>query len=240
MVREVVMRAIKDKKRMLAASFAIMRTQWFLSDLYDIYKEGKLPSDFKIYFDSPTANDVNKVMLKNPDCLDDRAREELLNKNENFLNFPNLVYVPNKQKSMALDSLREPHLLISASGMWFMGRVKSHLKSHISDSQTTLISMGYQCPGCIGSLLEQGKEKNPVIKIDGEDHRYLAEHVRLRGYSAHADGNQCVRHVCEKIKPLVGAFAVHGEQPNIDWTVNEIRKKGRNAQGVVKNKFYRL
>jgi metallo-beta-lactamase family protein len=239
-LEEVIQRGIKENKKMLMASFAIMRTQWILSDLFDIYKSGKLPSDFRIYFDSPTALDVNKVILKNPDCLDERAIEELLNKKENPFKFPNLVYVGNKQKSMALDNLPGPHLVISASGMWFMGRIKSHAKSRVPDPNALLIGTGYQCKGCLGYLIEEGKEKHPKLTIDGQDYDYKADYVRLRGYSAHADGNQCVRHVVNCVKPKKRAFVVHGEKEQSEWTLKQLQARGQDAEIVRRNKVYEL
>ncbi len=240
MLEETIFRGIKDKKRMLMGAFAIMRTQWILSDLYDIYRGGKLPSDFKIYFDSPTAHEVNGVIIKNPDCLDGRAREELLNKKENFFKFPNLVYINNREKSRALDNLEVPHLLISASGMWFMGRIKNHVKTYISDPNAMLLQTGYQAPGCIGALIEEGKEKHPRIKIDNYDYDYKAQQVRLRGYSAHADGNQCVNHVVNNISPRQNVFIVHGEKEQSEWTQKQLQAKGQNAEIVRKNKIYTL
>lgn len=240
MLEEVIMRGIKDKKRMLMGSFAIMRSQWILSDLFDIYKSGKLPSDFKIYFDSPTAHEVNKVILKNPDCLDERARIELLDKKVNPFKFPNLVYVDNRAKSQELDKLSGPYLLMSASGMWFMGRVKSHTKFHIEDPAAMLIQTGYQCPGCLGALIEEGKEKNPKIRIDDRTYDYRAEQVRLRGYSAHADGNNCVKHVCENVRPRKKAFVVHGEKEQSEWTQAQLTNKRQAAEIVKRNKVYEL
>lgn len=240
MLQEVIMKGIKDKKRMLMGSFAIMRSQWVLSDLFDIYQEGKLPNDFKIYFDSPTAHDVNRVILKNTNCIDEKARIELLDKKKNPFIFPNLVYIDNREESRKLDSLSGPYLIISASGMWFMGRVKNHAKNHIEDPNALLIQNGYQCAGCLGSKIEEGKEKYPKVEIDGQNYNYRAEQVRIRGYSAHADGIHCVKHVCENIRPKINTFVVHGEKEQSDWTQAQLTGKGQKSEIVRKNKVYQL
>jgi metallo-beta-lactamase family protein len=242
-LEESMMRLISEESRGLMASFAKMRSQWILWDLFDIYKSGKFPSDFKIYFDSPSAIQFNRAIVRHPECLDQKALDELFldgkKTKENLFKFPNLVYVESRADSQALDSLKGPHLVISASGMWFLGRVKNHLPAYIEDPNASLFRTGYQVSGCLGGLLEAGKEKNPKITIDNKSYQYNAKWCELRGYSAHADGNTCVDYISNSVKPKK-TFIVHGEKESSEWTLRSLQQKNQSAEIVRKNKVYDL
>jgi len=240
-LKNVLDRIVSENRRGVMGTFAIGRSHWILDDLFELYLKGEINPNLKIYVDSPSISEGEKIILEHKECLDPRA-VQLFNPNnsENPFKFRNLVYPKNKKQSNSLDQMKGPYLIISASGMWFMGRVKDHLKAHIEDPGTILIQTGYQVPGCIGHMLEQGKEKNPTINIDGKSYRYKAEQVRLRGYSAHADGNGCVQHVSEFIKPTKTTFVVHGERQQSEWTQAQLTARGQNAEIIRKNKVYEL
>lgn len=239
-LEEVLMRGIKDKKRMLIGAFSIMRTHQILSDLYWIYKKGELPENFKIYLDSPSALKVDAVIMRHPECMDEQAKQDFENRIENPFRFKNLEITKSRRESELLDRLAGPYVILSASGMWFMGRVVRHLQNHIEDPNALLIQTGYQVPGCIGAKIEEGNEKNPEIKIEEKEYKYNAEHFRLRGYGAHADGDGCVKHVAEYVKPAKKTFIVHGEKEQQDWTLQQLKAKGLEAEIVRKNQKYQL
>jgi len=232
-LKQALDKIVAENRRGLMGTFAIGRSHWVLDDLFELYLRGEINPNLKIYVDSPSIVDGEKIILKHRECLDPRALQLFDPSHaENPFKFRNLVYPKNKQESQALDQMKGPYLIISASGMWFMGRVKDHLKVHIEDPSAMLIQTGYQVPGCIGHLLEQGKQTNPTIRIDGQAYNYRAEQVRLRGYSAHADGNGCVKHVTEFVKPRRGTFVVHGEREQSEWTKQQLEARGQKAEIV--------
>jgi len=240
-LKSVLDRIVSENRRGLMGTFAIGRSHWVLDDLFELYLKKEINPELKIYVDSPSITDGEKIILNHRECLDQRGFQLFDPRNsETPFKFRNLVYPKNKQQSIALNQINGPYLIISASGMWFMGRVKDHLKAHIEDPNTMLIQTGYQVPGCIGYLLEQGKEKNPTINIDGESYQYKAEQVRLRGYSAHADGNECVQHVTQFVKPTKGTFVAHGERQQSEWTLQQLLTRGQKAEIVRLGKIYYL
>ncbi|MBI5148378.1 MBL fold metallo-hydrolase [Candidatus Pacearchaeota archaeon] len=239
-LEEVLLEGIKGNRRMLIGAFSIMRTHQILSDLYWVYKKGSLPQNFKIYLDSPSALKVDSIITKHPECMDEQARKDFSSRSENPFKFPNLKIVRSKLESENLNNLAGPYAIISASGMWSMGRIVRHLESHIEDSNSLLVQTGYQVPGCIGYLLEQGKEKHPVIKIEGKEYQYNAGQHRIRGYGAHADGESCVKHVSEYVKPRKKVFIVHGEKEQSEWTMQQLKAKGLDAEIVRKDVVYEL
>lgn len=220
-LEELVQRAYKEKKGILMGAFAIMRTHQILSDLFWIYKRGNLPKDFRIYLDSPTAHKIDGIIKRHPECFDDEARADFENPKENPFKFPNIMYVSTKAKSQQLDSLEPPYMIMASSGMFSMGRIVGHLKSLIGRDDVILVGTGYQAPNTTGFQLEQG---NDTIKIEGEEFMRRAEYFRMRGYGAHADGEDCVNHIVKNVKPRKGVLIVHGEEEPSQWTYDELKK----------------
>jgi metallo-beta-lactamase family protein len=239
-LEEVLLEGIRSSRRMLCGAFSIMRTHSILSDLYWVYKRGNLPSDFKIYLDSPGSLKVNKIIMNHPEDMDDQARADFRERKEHPFAFPNLVIVRDKKLSLKLDEMPGPYLIISASGMWFMGRVVRHLKSHIEDENALLVQTGYQVPGKTGGLLEEGKEKHPVIEVEGEKFDYRARQIRLRSYGSHADGDDCIRHVMEHVHPQKKVFIVHGEMEQGEWMKANFEQKGMPSEIVMFDQVYDL
>jgi metallo-beta-lactamase family protein len=239
-LEEVIMRGIKEKKRMLFGVFAKQRSQWVLNDFYQIFKKGNLPDNFKFYFDCPSAIGVNRVIMRHPECLDELARHDFKDKSQHPFKFPNLRIVQSRTESESLDFLPGPIAIASASGMWAMGRITRHLRHFIQDPSAQLFQTGYQAAGTAGQLLQEGKEKHPSINIDGQSYPFNAEVIRLKGYGAHADGEDCINHVLKNVKPRKKVFIVHGEKDQQDWMLNQFRQRQMPAEIVRKNQVYEL
>ena len=73
-------------------------------------------------------------------------------------------YVEKVHESIALNDLREPCIIISASGMCEAGRVLHHLKHNIEDPRGTVLIAGYQAPDTLGRRLV---ERRPEVRILG-------------------------------------------------------------------------
>jgi metallo-beta-lactamase family protein len=238
-LEETLIRGIGEKKRMLIGAFSVMRTHAILSDFYWIYKRGNLPRDFKIYLDSPGAIKIDDIIANHPEIMDEQSKIDFSGP-ENPFNFPNLVVVKDRKLSFDLDEKKGPYAIIAASGMWFMGRIVRHTQSHIEDTNALLMVTGYQIPGKLGALIEEGRDKHHFVNIEGKRYRYLAESIRLRSYGAHADGDDAFNHVTQFVKPKKGIFVVHGEREQEENMQRRFQDAGFTAEIVRKNKDYVL
>lgn len=221
-LEELTLRAYKDKKRVIEGSFATQRMQQVISDHFWSYKRGNLPADLGISYDCKSARAIFGIMKRHVDLCDEQARIDFENPRENPSKFPNLSYATTKAQSERLDVQEPPYIIISASGMYSMGRIVGHTINHIEKDDAILVITGYQAERTVGKMIEDGRED---IKIEGKIYHRKAEVVRLRGYSAHADGNECVDHVVNNVKPRKGVFIVHGEKEQQEWTQKELRAK---------------
>jgi metallo-beta-lactamase family protein len=118
-------------------------------------------------------------------------------------------YTRSTNESKELNFLREPAVIISASGMAEAGRILHHLKHNIEDPRNTILIVGWQAPNTLGRRIV---EKQPRVKILGGEYRLKAEVVTINGFSAHADRRELLEWSAHFRKRAGRSFVVHGEE----------------------------
>jgi metallo-beta-lactamase family protein len=187
-------------------AFAVGRTQQLVILLHQLFKEGRIPS-IPIFVDSPLAVDATKVFRKHSELYDEETREYLLEGEDPFA-FRLLRYIQDVGESKALNDLRGPFMIISASGMCEAGRILHHLKNNIEDPRNTVLVTGFMAENTLGRKIV---DKLPEVPIFGEPLRLRAEVVKLNELSGHADQRELVNWVRPMAKGLKKIFLVHGE-----------------------------
>lgn len=214
---DIVSKTLKRGGTVVIPSFAVGRTQeivFELDKLKDKYKDDK---DFlaeykevmesKVYIDSPLATFATEVFKNNLDLFDEEVQKTIEDGNHP-LDFPGLKFTQSVEESKALNELKTPKIIISASGMCDAGRIKHHLKHNIWDPNNTILFVGYQAPGTLGRLIVEGIKK---VKIFGEEIAVNAEIEYIEAYSGHADQRELVNFVKGFTKTPKGIFLVHGD-----------------------------
>jgi metallo-beta-lactamase family protein len=121
----------------------------------------------------------------------------------------NLTYIREVAHSRKLNDLKDPAIIISASGMCEAGRIRHHLANHIGNSANLVLFIGYCAEHTLGAQILSGQ--NPV-NIFGEPHEVRAQIASLDSFSGHADRNELRRYV-EAIGGDIKKIAViHGEE----------------------------
>ena len=121
----------------------------------------------------------------------------------------NLTYIREVAHSMKLNDLKEPAIIISASGMAEAGRIRHHLKNNIGNPANLILFIGYCAEHTLGAQIMAGQ--NPV-NIFGEPHEVRARIASMDSYSGHADKNELRRYV-EAVKGNLKRISViHGEE----------------------------
>lgn len=126
------------------------------------------------------------------------------------------------EESRALNTLRYPAVIVSASGMATGGRVLHHLKTLAPERRNTVVLAGYQAGGTRGARLQNGERS---LRIHGEDVPVNAEVVSLQGLSAHADAQQIVSWLGSAPKAPRGVFITHGEPGPADALRQRIERE---------------
>ena len=136
-----------------------------------------------VYVDSPLAISATEVFNKNKELFDYDV-QEAIQRGDNPLEFPGLKFTRTAEESKQLNESNEPAIIISASGMCDVGRIKHHLKHNLWNPKNTILFVGYQAPETLGRKIVDGAEK---VKIFGEEIAIKSRIEYIEGYSGHAD-----------------------------------------------------
>ena len=197
-------------------SFAVGRTQEILYELNNL-KDAQDSEDFKkkyatlmkapVYVDSPLAISATEIFKENANLFDEET-QAVIESGDNPLEFPGLQFTRTADESKALNEKNESSIIISASGMCEVGRIKHHLKHHLWDPNSTILFVGYQAPGTLGRRIVDGEKR---VKIFGEEIAVNARIEYIEGYSGHADQEWLMNFVYSFITKPKHIFLVHGE-----------------------------
>ncbi len=179
---EVVGRTAKRGGKVIIPAFAVGRTQELVYALDQLWNEDRIPH-IPVFVDSPLAVNVTGVFQTHPECYDRELLDYLMTDPDPF-GFERLEYVRSVERSKALNGMRVPMVIISASGMAEHGRILHHLRNNIEDPKSTVMIVGYQAEHTLGKRIVERRDE---VKIFGQPHRLKAEVAVLNYFSAHAD-----------------------------------------------------
>ena len=213
---DIVAETLDKGGNVIIPSFAVGRTQEILYELNKL-KEQRNDEEFlekyeklmhaPVYVDSPLAISATEVFRNNMDLFDEEVREEIKN-GDHPLEFPGLKFTQTAEESKALNDDPYPHIIISASGMCEVGRIKHHLKHNLWNPNNTILFVGYQAPGTLGAKIVSGEKK---VKIFGEEIAVNARIEYIEGYSGHADQEWLLNFIYSFHTKPKHIFLVHGE-----------------------------
>lgn len=192
------------------------RTQEILYEINKL-KEVKDDDEFRkkyktlmkanVFVDSPLAISATEVFRENTNLFEEQIQEEIM-KGDNPLEFPGLKFTQTADESKALNEDETSSIIISASGMCEVGRIKHHLKHNLWNPKSTILFVGYQAVGTLGYNIVNGAKK---VKIFGEEIAVNARIEYIEGYSGHADQEGLMNFIYSFIHKPKHIFLVHGE-----------------------------
>ena len=230
----IVAETLENGGTVVIPSFAVGRTQEILYEINKLKDNHLNDEEFQrkyktlmsapVYVDSPLAISATQVFKKNTYLFEEEIKEEIMSGNDP-LEFPGLKFTMTTDESRALNESTEPSIIISASGMCEVGRIKHHLKHNIWNPKNTILFVGYQAPGTLGYNIVNGAKK---VKIFGEEIAVNARIEYIEGYSGHADQNGLMNFIYSFIKKPKHIFIIHGEEES----ENVLRDKIETETGL--------
>ena len=209
--------------RILIPAFAVGRVQEIVYDLHSLALAGTIPA-IPIYIDSPLAIEATTVFETHPEIFD--RTEDFVQRVQTLFRFQQVRYTRLPEESKALNSAVGPMVIIAPSGMAEAGRVVHHLKIGAPDPRNTILIVGFQAEHTLGRRIV---ERQPVLKIHGEDIPLRARVEVLDGYSAHADRTELMTWLTavRATSPAIrGVYLVHGEPGPQDALAAQLRGHG--------------
>lgn len=203
---KIIDETMKKGGKVIIPSFAVGRAQEIMIIL-DHYK-----FDYPVYLDGMIW-DATAIHTAYPEYLSTYLQKQILHKNENpFLNEIFRRVTP-KERTEIIDS-GDPCVIIATSGMLIGGPVMEYLKAFAGYSKNTLIFVGYQAPGTLGSKIQRGWKELP-IKDESGITRTLEIKMRvesIEGLSGHSDRKQLFAYLYNIKSKFERIIVNHGDE----------------------------
>jgi metallo-beta-lactamase family protein len=209
-LERIINETVKKGGKVIVPSFAVGRTQELVYTLRNLIAAGKISGHLPVFVDSPLAIDTTGIYRLHPEAYDEEAFRILMeSRNGDPFGFEMIRYTRTVTESKELNTMREPAIIISASGMAEAGRILHHLKNNVEDPRNTILFVGWQAPNTLGRRLV---EREHIVKIFGKEFRRRARVEKINGFSAHADKNEMTEWLGHLQKPPAHTFVVHGDE----------------------------
>jgi len=218
MLEDVIEDTIKNGGVLMVPAFSLERTQDLLYEINDLVEHGRIPS-VPVFLDSPLAIKVTKVYKNSSEYFNNRATD-VIKSGDDIFNFPNLKFTLETEESKAIKEIPSPKIIIAGSGMSNGGRIVHHERHYLPDPKSTLLLIGYQAPGTLGRIIEDGAK---TIKIFGDSIPVRARIRKIRGYSAHKDSDSLLDFVGDDVDSVEKVFVVMGELKSAAFLVQKMR-----------------
>jgi metallo-beta-lactamase family protein len=207
-MEQVIINTYKRGGAVIIPAFAVGRTQQLVYSFHQLRLKGDIPQ-LPIFVDSPLAIDVTSAYRNHPECYDAEIREFMRDENvSDPFGFSELNYTRSAEDSKKINFLREPCIIISASGMAENGRILHHLRNRIEDARNTIMIVGYQAEYTLGRRIMDGQHR---VRIFGEEYNVRADVQVTSGFSGHADRDGLLEWVGGMSKRPQHVYLVHGE-----------------------------
>jgi metallo-beta-lactamase family protein len=203
---KIVKEAIDHNGALVIPAFAVGRTQSLIYYFNKLMQDEKIPT-LPIYIDSPMAINVTDLYERHGGLHKikvTRQGSQLMS----IFDTPNIHFCNTRESSKALNEIKKPIIIISASGMATGGRILHHLTHRLPRTTDTVLFAGYQAEGSRGRDILEGEK---FVKIFGEQIPINCHVREVHGLSAHADQTELLQWLDNFTKAPKKTFITHGE-----------------------------
>lgn len=213
----LVDRIVESKGVLLIPAFAVGRAQQVVFLLHELQDQKRIPM-IPLHVDSPMALDATEIFYQFPELhsLDFSANHT----RDRGLFSRNITYHRTRDDSKALNSMRGPRVIISASGMLTGGRILHHLMQRMGDPENIVALAGFQAMGTRGRDLVDGRR---TLRFHGRDFEVRAQVAEIGGLSGHADYSELMQWLTPWKTSPRQTFVTHGEPAPAEAMVQRLK-----------------
>ncbi|MBI2021190.1 MBL fold metallo-hydrolase [Candidatus Giovannonibacteria bacterium] len=215
-LERVIERSVVNGGVLMIPAFSLERTQELLWEISDMLRNKQIPN-VPLFLDSPLAIKATEIYQKYYKYLNKAYVDQ---KSFSFLNLPNVHPTLTTEESKKINDVPAPKIIIAGSGMSTGGRILHHERRYLQDPKSTLLFIGYQAPGSLGRIIQDGASSATIF---GEEVLIRAHIENIHGYSAHPDENTLFEFIREKSDTLKKVFTIHGEPKSSLALVQKVR-----------------
>jgi metallo-beta-lactamase family protein len=216
-LKKILLETYKKNGILMVPIFSLERSQEFLYELNNFVESKQVPA-MKVFLDSPLAIRITEIFKRHLNLLKETVRMQI-SQGDNIFAFPGLKETEVTQDSIAILKVKGPKVIMAGSGMSSGGRILHHEKNYLSDPNATLLLTGYQVPGTLGRMLQEGRHE---VIILGERVKVRARIETIQGYSGHKDSYHLVKFVEKSKSTLKKVFTVMGESSSAMFLAQKI------------------
>ena len=233
---KVVNETFNKGGNVIIPTFAVERAQEILYFLREGLENGALPSDMKVFLDSPMAIDATEIMMNYSDWFNDDAKKLIKRGVDPFI-FPNLKMTKSVEDSKAINDVKRGAVILAGSGMGDGGRVHHHLKHNLWRPECSIAKISFAVEGSLAHKIASGI---PVVYIQGRPIDVRAKIFRINGLSAHADKEGLNKWHRSTGKPET-TFLTHGSyDTSMVPFAERLRARGCHVEMPTMNQEYNL
>jgi metallo-beta-lactamase family protein len=207
LLAELVNRVSRRGGSIIIPAFAVGRTQTFMYYLRELEAQNRIPR-LPVYVDSPMALSATDLYLKYRDDHDVEFAKIDAGGQGDPLSVREFHLTRSVQESKAINNVKTPCIIVSASGMVAGGRVLHHLAQRLPDSRNLVLLAGFQAQGTRGRALQEGAK---TLRLFGQDVPVNAEIVQMSQLSAHAGKSELLRWLGALTGAPKKTYLTHGE-----------------------------
>jgi len=171
------------------------------------------------------------VFRLHTDLFDQDARKLMEDSGSPF-QLNNIEYIRRVERSKQLQKVREPAIIISASGMCEFGRILHHLKNNCEDPRNSILIIGYQAVNTLGRRIV---EREKTLKIFGETHPLRANVKVFNALSAHAGRSELLDFGTRFKDRADKVLLVHGEEDSLNALLTGLQERGCSNVAIQKH-----
>ena len=165
--------------------------------------------------------------------LFDQETSQVMKLTGDVFTLNHIEYVRNADDSMRLNTLKEPCIIISASGMCEVGRILHHLRNNCEDPRNTILIVGFMAENTLGRRIV---ERQPEIKIFGVKRQLKAEVKTMNAFSAHAGRSELLEFGARFAGKHKKVMLVHGEAAALEALRSGLYDKGVHNVTIMEEK----
>jgi metallo-beta-lactamase family protein len=207
-LEDVIQKSVKMGGVLMIPVFAMERLQELLYEINSLVEDRKVPR-IPIFIDSPLAIRLTRIYERYENFMNADAKKFMWQGRRELLNFPGTHLTLTKEEAKSIEDAPVPKMIIAGSGMSNGGRITYHESYYLPDPKSTILIVGYQVHGTLGSQIQDGAKE---VQIMGKTIQVLARVVSISGYSAHADQPRLLQWLTPARGTLKKVFLVHGEE----------------------------
>lgn len=226
---DIIKKTVKNGGKVLIPSFAVGRGQ----EVIQILMNSDI--DVPVYLDGMVW-DATAIHTAYPEFLSKKLQKNILHKSKNPFTDPRLKSIGSQKERQQLLQKVDPYVVIATSGMLVGGAAIEYLNNFSEDQKNSLVFVGYQAEGTLGSRIQKGWDEVPIEKNGSNQTLSLKlQRYTVEGLSGHSDHNQLidyVRHLKTKPKRIL---VDHGEKSRAIELAKTLHKEIRTETTAPRN-----